>query len=51
MACNTELNTLPPEVVDHSVAMYAPGAVRPYGILEWPALLRRLDKQDSSYRE
>jgi ribulose-5-phosphate 4-epimerase/fuculose-1-phosphate aldolase len=51
MACNTELNTLPADVVDRSVAMYGPTVVRPYGILEWPALLRRLDKQDSSYRE
>jgi hypothetical protein len=51
MACNTELNALPQDVVDRSVAMYAPGVVRPYGLLEWPALLRRLDKQDSSYRE
>jgi ribulose-5-phosphate 4-epimerase/fuculose-1-phosphate aldolase len=51
MACNTELNDLPPDVVDRSVAMYGPTVVRPYGILEWPALLRRLDKQDASYRE
>jgi ribulose-5-phosphate 4-epimerase/fuculose-1-phosphate aldolase len=51
MACNTELNHLPPETVERSVAMYGPTVVRPYGILEWPALLRRLDKQDASYRE
>ena len=51
MACNTELNVLPPTVVDKSVAMYAPGAVRPYGLLEWPGLLRLLDRKDPSYRE
>jgi ribulose-5-phosphate 4-epimerase/fuculose-1-phosphate aldolase len=51
MACNTELNVLPRAIVDKSVAMYAPGAVRPYGLLEWPALLRLLDRKDPSYRE
>jgi len=51
MACNTALNVLPPSIVERSAAMYAPGAVRPYGLLEWPALLRALDRKDASYRE
>jgi ribulose-5-phosphate 4-epimerase/fuculose-1-phosphate aldolase len=51
MACNTALNVLPQEVVEKSAAMYAPGTVRPYGLLEWPALLRLLDRKDPSYRE
>jgi ribulose-5-phosphate 4-epimerase/fuculose-1-phosphate aldolase len=51
MACNTELNHLPDEVVERSVGMYAPGIIRRYGLLEWPALLRMLDKRDASYRE
>jgi ribulose-5-phosphate 4-epimerase/fuculose-1-phosphate aldolase len=51
LACNTELNVLSPAVVEKSTAMYAPGAVRPYGLLEWPALLRLLDRKDSGYRE
>jgi ribulose-5-phosphate 4-epimerase/fuculose-1-phosphate aldolase len=50
MACNTPLNELPADVVDKSVGMYGEGAVRPYGILEWPALLRMLDRKDPSYR-
>jgi ribulose-5-phosphate 4-epimerase/fuculose-1-phosphate aldolase len=50
MACNTELNLIPDDVVRRSAAMYAPGAVRRYGLLEWPALLRRLDRQDRSFR-
>jgi len=50
MACNTELNLMPDDVVKSSAAMYAPGAVRRYGLLEWPALLRRLDRRDPSYR-
>ena len=51
MACNTELNLLPDDVVERSAGMYAPGVVRPYGLLEWPSLLRKLDKIDPSYRE
>jgi ribulose-5-phosphate 4-epimerase/fuculose-1-phosphate aldolase len=51
MACNTELNLLPDEVIEKSVAMYAPDVIRRYGLLEWPALLRSLDKRDPSYRE
>jgi len=51
MACNTELNILSDEIVDKSVAMYKPGVVRPYGLLEWHGLLRLLDRKDPSYRE
>lgn len=51
MACNTELNTLPESVIDKSTAMYAPGAVRPYGLLEWAGLLRLLDGKDPSFRD
>ena len=50
MACNTPLNTLPPSVVDKATAMYQPGVVRPYGVLEWNGLLRMLDRRDGSYR-
>jgi ribulose-5-phosphate 4-epimerase/fuculose-1-phosphate aldolase len=49
MACNTELNHMAPEVVDKAVAMYPPS--RRYGLLEWPALLRLLDRKDPSFRE
>jgi ribulose-5-phosphate 4-epimerase/fuculose-1-phosphate aldolase len=51
MACTTELNHLPEEVVEKAVGMYAPDVIRRYGLLEWPALLRSLDKRDPSYRE
>src|SRR5258706_14814023 len=30
---------------------YQPQTRRPYGVLEWPALLRKLDRMDPSYRE
>ena len=51
MACNTPLNALPEVVVEKTVGMYAPSVVRRYGLLEWPALLRRLDRQDPSFRD
>jgi len=30
---------------------YQPGTRRPYGVMEWPALLRKLDRLDPSYRD
>jgi hypothetical protein len=51
MSCQTELNHLAPEIVDRAVALYDPNVIRPYGILEWPALLRKLDRLDPSYRD
>ena len=51
LACKTPPNTLPPEVVDKAWAMYEPGALRRYGLCEWPTLPRRLDCIDPSYRD
>ncbi|GGG44641.1 class II aldolase [Caldovatus sediminis] len=51
MACNTKLNMPSEEVVAKSCAMYDPPNSRRYGLLEWPALLRRLDAADPSYRD
>lgn len=51
MACNTPLNEMPAAVVEKSMAMYEPSAIRRYGLLEWPALLRRLDRNDPSFRD
>ncbi|MBY0509588.1 MAG: class II aldolase/adducin family protein [Rhodospirillaceae bacterium] len=51
MACNTEINYPPagiPEKVSHS---YLPETRRPYGLLEWPTMLRLLDRTDPSYRD
>src|SRR5581483_11007837 len=50
MACNAELNLLSQEVIEHATHMYSSEVVRPYGLLEWPALLRQLDDRDDSYR-
>ena len=51
MACNTPLNYMPQEVVDKAVALYDPSVIRRYGVMEWAALLRKLDRRDPSYRE
>ena len=51
MACNTALTMPSPEIVEKSSALYAPGASRRYGVLEWPTLLRKLDRLDPSWRD
>ncbi|HTT37622.1 MAG TPA: class II aldolase/adducin family protein [Burkholderiales bacterium] len=51
LSCNVELQLPPPHVVEASYRMYLPETRRPFGILEWPALLRKLDKIDPSYRD
>lgn len=50
MSCGVPLNELSDEVVAKSTAMYAPGATRRYGLLEWAGLLKRLDRIDPSYK-
>jgi len=50
LSCNVELQLPPAEIVEASYRMYLPQARRPFGVLEWPALLRKLDKIDRSYR-
>jgi ribulose-5-phosphate 4-epimerase/fuculose-1-phosphate aldolase len=45
MAAGTGL-TMPGEnVLAHTAHLYQPGIRRPYGVLEWPAMLRLLDAQ------
>ena len=42
---------LPPEaVVEETWRLYQPGVRRRFGLLEWPGLLRRLDRLDPSFR-
>jgi ribulose-5-phosphate 4-epimerase/fuculose-1-phosphate aldolase len=50
MACGTKLNPVPPEVLEATWNNYQPGTRRPYGVMEWPALLRKLDRMDDGYR-
>ena len=51
LACNVELQMPPADVVDASYRLYLPQTRRPFGVLEWPALLRKLDKIDPSFRD
>jgi ribulose-5-phosphate 4-epimerase/fuculose-1-phosphate aldolase len=51
LSCNTELSMPPREVVEASNRLYLPGVRRRFGLMEWPALLARLDKLDPSYRD
>jgi ribulose-5-phosphate 4-epimerase/fuculose-1-phosphate aldolase len=50
MACNTELNLPAPAIVEKTNHLYRPETRRPYGVMEWPAMLRYLDRRDPSYR-
>lgn len=51
MACNSELLVPQREVVLRTAHLYKPHVRRPHGILEWPAMLRQLDRRDPSYRD
>jgi ribulose-5-phosphate 4-epimerase/fuculose-1-phosphate aldolase len=50
MACNTPLAKVPQAVLEETWNNYQPGTRRPYGVMEWPALLRKLDRLDPSYK-
>jgi ribulose-5-phosphate 4-epimerase/fuculose-1-phosphate aldolase len=39
------------DIVNESWRLYQPGVRRRFGVLEWPALLAKLDKIDPSYRD
>ena len=40
---------VPQAVLDATYQNYQPGTRRPYGLMEWPALLRQLDRQNPGY--
>ena len=50
MACNTPFVKVAPDVLEETWNNYQPSTRRPYGQMEWPALLRKLDRLDPSYR-
>jgi len=50
MACNTPLCQVSEHVLEETWNNYQRGTRRPYGLMEWPALLRKLDRMDPSYR-
>jgi len=49
LSCNAELQFPPEEVVKYSNEQMRSGNRRRYGLLEWPAMLRKLDRIDPSY--
>jgi ribulose-5-phosphate 4-epimerase/fuculose-1-phosphate aldolase len=51
MSCNTPLQPVPQAVLEETWNNYQPGTRRPYGVVEWPALLRKLERLDPSYRD
>jgi ribulose-5-phosphate 4-epimerase/fuculose-1-phosphate aldolase len=51
MSCNTRLVDVPSQVVEATYNMYQPKTRRPFGLLDWPALLRKLDRIDPSFRD
>lgn len=50
MACNSPLRPVPQPVLEETWNNYQRGTRRPYGLMEWPALLRKLDRLDPSYK-
>jgi ribulose-5-phosphate 4-epimerase/fuculose-1-phosphate aldolase len=51
MSCNTELNHPDPKTVALTNDRYKPGQRRKITELEWPAMLRMLDRRDPGFRE
>jgi ribulose-5-phosphate 4-epimerase/fuculose-1-phosphate aldolase len=49
MATQSALVPVPPEVLEATWNNYQRGTRRPYGLMEWPALLRKLDRLDPGY--
>jgi len=51
MACNAKFNMPDPQTVALTYERYKPGQRRNIAALEWPAMLRMLDRRDPSFRE
>ncbi len=49
MASRDEITLPPQEVIKHTAHMYQPGTRRPFGVLEWHAMLRLLDAEPGGY--
>ncbi|MGO4330962.1 class II aldolase/adducin family protein [Cupriavidus sp. 2TAF22] len=48
--CNSELYYPPQEVIEKTHHLYRPTTRRPYGEMEWAAMLRLVDRKDPSYK-
>jgi ribulose-5-phosphate 4-epimerase/fuculose-1-phosphate aldolase len=50
MACNSPFVKVAAPVLEATWNNYQRGTRRPYGLMDWPALLRKLDRLDPGYR-
>jgi len=50
LSCGREINPVPQDVVEKTYVNYLPGTRRRFGVQEWPAMLRKLDRIDPSFR-
>jgi ribulose-5-phosphate 4-epimerase/fuculose-1-phosphate aldolase len=50
MASGTELSMPSKSIIERTYELYQPQVRRPFGEMEWPAMLRLLDRRDRSYR-
>jgi hypothetical protein len=50
LACNRELKIPSSEIIEKTHYLYQPTTRRPFGEMEWPAMIRLLDRKDPSYR-
>lgn len=48
MAARTELLLPAADILERTAHLYQPGARRPYGVLEWHAMLRRLEAEQAA---
>jgi ribulose-5-phosphate 4-epimerase/fuculose-1-phosphate aldolase len=51
LSCTSDVILPPRDVIERTNHLYRPNVRRPWGVLEWPALLRLLDRRDGSYRQ
>ena len=50
-AAGAALQPVPQAVLEATWNNYQPNTRRPYGVMEWPALLRKLDRLDPGFRD
>jgi ribulose-5-phosphate 4-epimerase/fuculose-1-phosphate aldolase len=50
MATGAKFRAVPQPVLEATWSNYQRGTRRPYGLMEWPALLRKLDRLDPGYK-
>ncbi len=51
MATGAKFKPVPDAVLEATYLNYQPQTRRPYGLMEWPALLRKLDRLDAGYKD